>query len=93
MLPGPDAPAFLRRCIDDFYACQECVIQSNRQGRLFSADIRPLVRRCVMVDDATLELELQFSDKKNPKVTEIISRICNFEEHAVQSLRITKLPG
>lgn len=93
VLSGHGAFMNLQRCIDDFHGLRECVIEINRQDKLFHADIRRIVQRCTLINDSALELELLFSDKKNPKVTEIISRIFNFEDEAVQSLRITKLPG
>jgi radical SAM-linked protein len=77
--------------IDDFNACREFPVQMVKKGKIYPIDIKQTVQKIALGENSLLEIELRPTERKAPRLTEIVGWILGLKEKEKQALRITKL--
>jgi radical SAM-linked protein len=87
-LPSADS---VRNSIAAFFSQTEFYVQTLKKGACVTVDIRPLVSHLVLKDNELVEIALNTTAGKIPRVTDILGDILGLGEKERKALQITKL--
>jgi radical SAM-linked protein len=87
-LPSADS---VRNSIAAFFSQTEFYVQTIKNGACVTVDIRPLVSHLVLKDNELVEIALNTTAGKIPRVTDILGDILGLGEKERKALQITKL--
>ena len=90
MLPLPTADS-VRHSIAVFFSQKEFYVQTMKNGACITVDIRPVVSHLVLKDNALVEIALNTTVGKIPRVADILGDILGLGEKERKALQIAKL--
>ena len=90
IVPLPPADA-VRNAIAAFLGQKEFYVQTMKKGACVSIDIRPLVSHLGLKDNALVEIALNTTTGKIPRVEDILGDILGLGKKERKALQITKL--
>lgn len=88
-----DFPGFdeIKCYIENFNTQKEFIIQTVKKNGAFQADLKQIVKKIALSGNNTLEIGLNLTNKKTPKLIEIVGHILHLGEKEKKALRIVKL--
>jgi hypothetical protein len=88
-----DYPGFeeIKCYIENFNTQKEFIIQTVKKNGAFQADLKQIVKKIALPGNNTLEIGLHLTNKKAPKLIEIVGHILHLGEKEKKALRIIKL--
>jgi uncharacterized protein (DUF2344 family) len=81
----------VKNAIAAFLIQKEFYVQVMKNGTAANINIRPLISHIALKDDAVVEIELNTTGGKIPRVTDILGEILNLGDKERKAIQITKL--